>query len=268
MSKMLLFSVIFSNAVITLYAMPAKESNGTDDELSSRILYGDYADITEYPYYAYIKPTCGAAIISDRWLVTAAHCIQPMIEGRINQVWVGGNTVQTSQRYTIDFMVAHPRYNKVMIINDIALLHLSQPLAFSNTVQPLELPRMEYELNAVHKFAGHGQNEYGHPTEYLMSMKARTLGVAECLSNIPVTQDCYLYHQLPYVNRVSICVQRIGNRFGTCYGDSGGPLVRGKTLVGVLSHGPDVSCSSCLVDFFTNVAPFVGWIKEITGVGY
>ncbi|XP_063621248.1 chymotrypsin-1-like [Cydia splendana] len=266
MSKMLLFSVIFANAVITLYAMPAKESNATGDELSSRILYGEYADISEYPYYAYIKGACGAAIISDRWLVTAAHCIQPMRERQLNQVWVGGNTVQTSQLYTIDFMVAHPRYNKIMIINDIALLHLAQPLAFSNTVQPLELPRMEYELNAVHKFAGHGQDEYGNPTEHLMSMKARTLGVEECLSNIPKTQ-CYIYHQLYYVNKVSICVQRIGNRFGTCHGDSGGPLVRGNTLVGVLSHGPD-TCSRSLVDFFTNVAPFVGWIKEITGVGY
>ncbi|XP_063366470.1 trypsin-like [Cydia amplana] len=263
---MLLLSVIFAYAVTALYALPAKESI-TGDELSSRILYGEYADIREYPYYAYIEGACGAAIISDRWLVTAAHCVEPMIERHINQVWVGGNTVQTSQLYTIDFMFAHPLYDKDIFIYDIAVLYLSQPLTFSNTVQPLELPRTEYELNAVHKFAGHGDDEHGHTTDYLMSMKARTLGVEECLSNIPETQHCYIDHQLYHINKVTICVKRIGNRFGTCHGDSGGPLVRGNTLVGILSHAPD-SCSRSMVDFFTNVAPFVGWIKQITGVGY
>ncbi|XP_061726312.1 chymotrypsin-1-like isoform X2 [Cydia pomonella] len=263
---MLLLSVIFANAVTTLYAIPAKESNKTD-ELSSRIYYGDYASILEYPYFAYLEGTCGAGIISDRWLVTAAHCIKVLKDKHLNQVWVGGNNIQTSQLYTFDATFVHPHYDDKIFINDIALLHLSQPLRFGDTVQPLDLPEMEYELNVVHKFAGHGKDEHDQSTPNLMSMQARTLGVEECLFNIPKTRQCYIYHQLESVNKVTICVQRIGNRFGTCYGDSGSPLVRGNTLVGVLSHAPD-TCSRSLVDFFTNVAPFVGWIKEITGVGY
>ncbi|XP_061726285.1 chymotrypsin-1-like [Cydia pomonella] len=261
---MLLISVIFANAVITLYALPAKESSQTGDELSSRILYGEYADITEYPYFAYIT-VCGAAILSDRWLVTAAHCINPMKKAGVSRAWVGGNTTETSQFYALDYAVVHPEYisNENMTINDIALLHLSQPLTFSDTVQPLDLPEREYELNAVHQFAGHGRDENNLTTKYLMSMKVRTLGVNECMSNLPPHQHKFYPDE---VNRVVICVKRIEHQPGACFGDSGSPLVRGNTLVGIASYIPS-TCPESKVNMFANVAPFVGWIKVITGVG-
>ncbi|XP_063544434.1 CLIP domain-containing serine protease B4-like [Cydia strobilella] len=267
---MLLLSVILANAVTTLYAMPAKESNNTGDDLSSRIWYGEYADISEYPYFAYLNGTCGAGIISDRWLITAAHCIKGVKKDRVNRAWVGGNTTQTSQVYAIDYAVIHPGYisNDYITINDIALLHLAQPLTFSNTVQPLDLPEMEYVLNAVHKFAGHGKDEHNDVTEYLMSMEVRTLGVKECMSNLPETQIRGYTYRLDHVNKVVICVKRIDNKPGACHGDSGSPLVRGNTLVGIASYIPGPTCQESRVGMFANVAPFVGWIKDITGIGY
>ncbi|XP_063622434.1 chymotrypsin-1-like [Cydia splendana] len=260
---MLLLSIILANAVTALYAMPASESNETGHDLSSRILYGEYADISEYPYFAYLNGTCGAAIISHRWLITAAHCIQGVEEDRVNRAWVGGNTAQTSQVYPIDYAVVHPEYDEDMKINDIALLHLAQPLTFSNTVQPLDLPQKEYELNALHKFAGHGRDEHDLLTKYLMSMKVRTLGVKECMSNLPPDLHRFYTDQ----DKVVICVKRIDDKPGLCYGDSGSPLVRGNTLVGIASYIPE-TCPESRVGMFANVAPFVGWIGDITGIGY
>ncbi|XP_047995078.1 transmembrane protease serine 9-like [Leguminivora glycinivorella] len=201
-------SVVFAIAVTSIYALPAQRSNETGDELSSRIWYGEYANIADYPYYAFIG-NCGAGIISNRWLVTAAHCVEP-IKKRRNRAWVGGNTTKTSQLYTFDRVFVHPLYNDDDVtINDIALLHLTRPLTFSRTVQPVELPETEYELNVVHRFAGRGKDEHYRPTKHLMSMKVRTLDVKECVANVPAHNHMHWKYPLDNVKNVTICVKPI-----------------------------------------------------------
>lgn len=52
-------------------------------EKSQRIVRGYEAEMGQFPFYVFLritesdrsKASCGATIISDQWLVTAAHCI-------------------------------------------------------------------------------------------------------------------------------------------------------------------------------------------------
>lgn len=52
-------------------------------EKSQRIVRGYEAEIGQFPFYVFLritesdgsKASCGATLISDQWLVTAAHCI-------------------------------------------------------------------------------------------------------------------------------------------------------------------------------------------------
>lgn len=57
----------------------------TANDIQQRILYGQNVKIEDYPFYAGLRieyeesgctttETCGAAIISDTWIITAAHC--------------------------------------------------------------------------------------------------------------------------------------------------------------------------------------------------
>lgn len=227
-------------------------------------MYGARANITDYPFFAALS-NCGAAIISDRWLVTAAHCV---ISNR-GPVWVGGNNITSSQRYTYDKAVVHPQYQEIIFsipINDIALLRLSRPLAFSNTVKAIKLPKQDYERNTIHAFAGKGTNERKERSNYLMTMNVRPVKQEECLSHVSIWLRSHLKPYLDYMSKVTICSARTEDKPGICFGDSGSALVRDNTLVGIASYISDTNCTTAKLGLFANVAPFVSWITSITGI--
>ncbi|GMT06006.1 hypothetical protein PENTCL1PPCAC_28180, partial [Pristionchus entomophagus] len=64
-------------------------------------------------------------VISDRWILTAAHCINPIIPFKVSKI------VETK---------LHPLHNKSTLENDIALLKLDTPLIFNHLVSPICLP--------------------------------------------------------------------------------------------------------------------------------
>ena len=50
----------------------------------SRVMNGEEAKFAEFPYMVYIRmltinnrfDICGGSLLSDRWIVTAAHCVE------------------------------------------------------------------------------------------------------------------------------------------------------------------------------------------------
>ena len=92
---------------------------------------------------------CGGSIINDRFIMTAAHCVEPDTftgDWTIDDLRVlvknpTMNNVFGDEFKDVRAITIHPRYNKAQLwLNDIALLELSYPI--TDNVQSITLPKI------------------------------------------------------------------------------------------------------------------------------
>ena len=69
---------------------------------------------------------CSGTLIGAEWVLTAAHCIEGIPKPL--QVRFGGTLASSGTIRSVDSYLTHPGYQRGAFINDIGILHLSEPV--------------------------------------------------------------------------------------------------------------------------------------------
>ena len=147
--KSLIFSLIFFNIswISFLNAKPTEPSR------LPAIVGGTEADISEFPYqvalYHYGRYKCGGSILSENYILTAAHCLDSIdlppnevsFRGGSSNMHNGGVVVY-AENYTL-----HPLYDAKIFSNDVAIVKLAKPLKGIN-IQPIKLVDENFTISS------------------------------------------------------------------------------------------------------------------------
>ncbi|XP_061707986.1 chymotrypsin-1-like [Cydia pomonella] len=226
----------------------------TQSNMSANIVLGTYSMITQFPHSAFLAIhiyTCGASILNQVLLLTAAHCVYEHTNPEEYIAFVGHNTRQKGSQYAVLKFTIHEDYHSKFIWNDIALLRLKKDLNFGrNVARVLLLPDPPYdEMAAV---AGWGVTEVGGSfvSNFLKHVSQKVYKRKACV-----------LIGLKRVPRGTICGEHKEKNGHPEEGDSGSALVvRGYIQIGIVSFNrPDVSKTNTV---YTDTGYFYQWIKE------
>nr|XP_021518968.1 transmembrane protease serine 11F [Meriones unguiculatus] len=244
--------------------MPLPASSTTE-----RIVQGrETAMEGEWPWQASLQligagHQCGATLISNTWLLTAAHCFW---KNRDPSKWIAtfGTTIKPpAVKRSVGRIIIHEDYHRESNENDIALAQLTTRVEFSNVVQRVCLPDSSMKLPPKTSVfvTGFGSIVDDGPTQNkLRQARVETIGTDVC--NRKEVYDGLIMPGM-------LCAGFMEGKVDACKGDSGGPLVYDNRdiwyIVGIVSWG-----QSCALPnkpgVYTRVTKYRDWITSKTGI--
>ncbi|XP_042872118.1 uncharacterized protein LOC122253260 isoform X2 [Penaeus japonicus] len=233
---------------------------------NKKIVGGKPSDIAQYPWQIGLARKydnfvfCGGSIISDQYILTAAHCVdQNLPENLVVRV---GETSRSGPAMTIDVkqIIVHERYTYESIVAyDIALLKLAWPIEFSESVLPVCLPDNKKTFNKKKAIVtGWGKDDAsGSVLETLHEVSVKVYSTRKCKKQSLYKDD--------EIHKNIVCAA--SNNRDACQGDSGGPLVVLEGVfykqIGVVSWG--IGCAEKdYPGIYTRVSSYRKWIYDNT----
>ncbi|KAI9563420.1 hypothetical protein GHT06_010883 [Daphnia sinensis] len=237
----------------------------------TKIVSGIEATPGEFPWMAHLtivrkgrERECGGSLISQNWIMTAAHCVDGA--DSVTVVLGAHNLSAVSEPYRISLQSTefyiHPKYSSETFPDDIGLIKLPVSVTFSARIRPVvltDLGNRDFVNNTVIVTGwGYYSDAIQWTSDVLVKASTTVISNEKC-------QDSWG----SMIVSTMICTSR--TRGGVCNGDSGGPmiyLVDGSWVqIGITSFGAS-PCESVIPNGFTRVQSYLSWITSITGISY
>ncbi|KAK0162566.1 hypothetical protein PV327_006334 [Microctonus hyperodae] len=262
------------------------------------IVNGTQPNITEFPWHATLYRSqfiggekifiCGATIISNDLLITAAHCVYDediKLVGNAETFSVAtGNIFRDYNSPLHDLHIVHKRNIKKIYIScnylgfdgnyarDIAILHVDKPFVFTSFLVPICLDRTTNDQTAIDVgkkgiVAGFGRTESGPSSGILQSITLPVVPLSHCKS-ASVSAEAEKFITIDkfcagYTNGTSVCDGDSGG--GLAFNDQGLWYLRGIVSVGIGTKlsGGSRTCDSHLYSLYTKISSHITWIQDI-----
>ncbi|KAM8980795.1 transmembrane protease serine 12-like [Sarcophilus harrisii] len=247
-----------------------------NDLEESRIIGGHQAQSGSWPwivslqviYANYSTHFCGGSLIKNKWIITAAHCLENYRDPQVWRAVVGINNLfqspKTSKKMQIDQIIIHPHFVPEKYVNDIALFHLKKAVNYNKYIQPICLPFFDFLPNLTRRtrcfISGWGQTRNKGPYSSILQ-EAEVHYIPRNTCNSEESYD----EIVPYT---SFCAGEEDGTVDTCLGDSGGPLMcyipesKRYFLMGITSFGSNCGKKS-FPGVYTGVQFYKMWVNNI-----
>ncbi|KZS13284.1 putative Clip-domain serine protease [Daphnia magna] len=269
----------------SIYSTAAKPDGcGIRANTQTRIVGGEVSYPGKWPWMAALYRSntnqyCAGALISDRHVLTAAHCVSGVhpskLHIRLGEFDIPGRLPTSSTQpnksssgtlldensngnnlYSVEKIIVHQQYEPRSHLHDIAIVRLGQAVLFSPVIQriclpPPSLPSLEDRTAIV---AGWGTTAFlGTSSPSLREVEVPIWNNQACLQAIGKN-----------VFNTTLCAGGRIKSADACQGDSGGPLMMPMVddrwaAIGVVSWG--IRCGEpTKPGLYTRTSHYTDWI--------